>query len=63
MPGRASESTSLRLIGAVAAVVGLVGYVVLGWRFDGTSGAVPTGLAVLAVAIALGATVYRRVSD
>lgn len=47
------------LVGVVAAVVGLVGYVVFDWRFDGTSGPIPTALALVAVAIAIGATLLR----
>jgi hypothetical protein len=60
MPGRATDSSSLRFVGAAVAVVAVIGYVVFGWRFGGDSGTVPTALAVLAVAVGVGVTLYRR---
>ena len=62
MPGRANESPSLQLVAAAIALVAVVGYVVFGWRFGGESNTLSTALAVVAVAIAIGATAYRRLS-
>lgn len=45
------------LVAVLAAVVGLVGYVVFGWRFDGSSsGPLVTALAVVAVLVAVVST-------
>jgi uncharacterized membrane-anchored protein len=45
------------LLGALAAVVGLVGYLVFDWRFDGSSsGPLVTALAVVAVVVAVAST-------
>jgi membrane protein YdbS with pleckstrin-like domain len=62
MPGRANESPPLQLVAAAIALVAVVGYVVFGWRFGGESNTLSTALAVVAVAIAIGATAYRRLS-
>lgn len=62
MPGRANESPSLQLVAAAIALVAVVGYVAFGWRFGGDSSTMSTALAVVAVAIAIGATAYRRLS-
>ena len=62
MPGRANESPSLQLVAAAIALVAVVGYVALGWRFGGDSSATTTAIALVAVAIAIGATAYRRLS-
>lgn len=45
------------LAGLAAFAVGLVGYVGFGWRFGGDGSPVATGLAFVAVAIAVGLTV------
>lgn len=48
------------LLAVVMAAVGLVGYVVFGWRFDGgASSPLVTALALLAVAVAIGSTLLR----
>ena len=62
MPGRANESPPLQLVAAAIALVAVVGYVVFGWRVGGESNTLSTALAVVAVAIAIGATAYRRLS-
>jgi hypothetical protein len=59
MPGRPSDSTPLQYVGVLAALLGLVGYSVFGWRF-GESGGLPFAIGLLFVAVAIGATVYRR---
>lgn len=55
------SSKPLPLIGLLACAVGLVGYVALGWRFDGgTSSPVAVAVALVAVALAIGSTVQDR---
>ena len=61
MPGRASSSKSLQFIGALAAVVGVIGYVVFGWRFGETDGTIPFVLGAVCVVIAVGWELYQRV--
>lgn len=58
MPGRSKRFT---LLGVAFAVVGVVGYVVLGWRFGGESEPVALALAAVAVAVAVGSELYDRV--
>jgi hypothetical protein len=48
------------MLGAAFAVVAVVGFVVFGWRFGSDSGSVPTALAAVAVLVAVGTTLYRR---
>lgn len=55
------SSKPLFLIGLLACVVGVVGYVALGWRFDGgTSSPIAVAVALIAVALAIGSTVQNR---
>ena len=55
MPGAGRSSSTLgTLVGIAFAAVAVVGYVVFGWRFDGSSGTLPVALALLAVAVAVG---------
>ena len=55
------ESNVVRAVGVLAFVVGLVGYVAFGWRFgDGTNSPVALAFALLAVAVAVGATLRNR---
>ncbi|WP_232702589.1 hypothetical protein [Halobacterium wangiae] len=54
------SSNPLPIVGLLFAVVGVVGYVVFGWRFGGDSSAVANALALVAVAIAVSVTVWRR---
>ena len=62
MPGRASSSQTLQYVGAIAAVIGVLGYVVFGWRFGETDAAIPFILGGFAAAIAIGWNLYRRLS-
>ena len=56
-----SRSITGTAVGVLALLVGLVGYVAFGWRFDdGASNPVGFGLALLAVAVAVGLTVRDR---
>lgn len=55
------SSNYLALAGVLACIVGLVGYVVLGWRFgDGSSSPIAVAIALVAVALAIGSTVQDR---
>jgi uncharacterized membrane-anchored protein len=55
------SSNYLALAGVIACVVGVVGYVALGWRFgDGSSSPVAVAIALVAVALAIGSTVQDR---
>jgi len=48
------------LFAVLVAAVGFVGYVVFGWRFDGSaSGPLVTALALVAVAVAIASTLLR----
>ncbi|WP_276280472.1 hypothetical protein [Halorussus caseinilyticus] len=46
-----------QLLGALAAVVAVIGYVAFGWRFGGDSDPAAVGLALVAVAAAVFFTV------
>lgn len=55
------SSKLLPLAGLLACIVGVVGYVVFGWRFGGdTSSPVAVGVALVAVALAVGSTLRDR---
>jgi hypothetical protein len=54
MPGRDSH---FPLVAALACALGIVGYVVFGWRFgDGTTDSIAFAVALVAVAFAVAAT-------
>jgi len=56
-----SQSIAGTAVGVLAFLVGLVGYVVFGWRFDdGASNPLGFGLALVAVAVAVALTVRDR---
>lgn len=59
MPGRSSGSNPLQLVGLLAAAVGLVGFVVFGWRFDGSTELTPFAIGVGVAIVAVAATAYR----
>jgi len=58
-----SQSRALRFIGLLACLVGVVGYVAFGWRFDSSGNSTVTALAVACVVVALAATIWRSVGD
>ncbi len=61
MPGPGMSNSNVgQLLGVFAAIVGVIGFVFLGWRFGDTGGTVPEsiGLGVTAVAVVL--VLYRR---
>ncbi|WP_424017945.1 hypothetical protein ACOZ4N_19045 [Halorientalis pallida] len=59
MPGRPAESAPLQLVGALAALVAVVGYVVYDWQW-GSGDPLPTALGLAVAALAVGVTLYRR---
>ena len=61
VPSMPGNSNHLTLVGVLACIVAVVGYVAFGWRFgDGTANPIAIGIALVAVAIAIGSTVQRR---
>lgn len=54
------NTSPLPLVGFLFAIAGLVGYVVFGWRFGGDSSEIVNVLALVAVFVAVGATLWRR---
>lgn len=60
MPGRSSPSRTLQFVGAITAVVALIGYIVFGWRFGDTGASLPFLLGALCVVIAVGWELSRR---
>lgn len=61
MPGAGrSDSPTLQLVGAAVFVVALVGAVLYGWSFGGSSGDLPTMLGVGVAVVAVGVTIYKR---
>jgi hypothetical protein len=63
MPGRSSRSTALRYVGIATALLALVGYTVLGWRFDGSGGTTPFAIGAAVAVFAVGWTLYQRLSS
>jgi len=63
VPGRSSQPPALRYVGVAVAVVAVVGSVALGWEFGGTDDPVPLVLGAAFALVAVGWTVYRRVTD
>ena len=59
MPGRPSQSRSLQIVGAVVALVAVVGAVAFDWQW-GSGDPVPTLLGVAVAALAVAVTIYRR---
>ncbi|MXR20267.1 hypothetical protein [Halobacterium bonnevillei] len=58
MPGRSGRFT---WIAVLVAAVALIGYTVFGWRFsDGTSNPIAFGIALVAVGVAVVATLRER---
>jgi hypothetical protein len=55
-----SRSTVLTIAGALACVLGVVGYVVFGWRFGGPTDPIAVVVALGCVALAVGSYVLDR---
>lgn len=60
MPGRPSQSKPLQYIGALVALIAIIGYVVFGWRFGETDGILPLALGIGCAVLAIGWTLYQR---
>lgn len=62
MPGAGrSNSRALRVVGALVALVAVLGAAFGGWSFDGLAdGPLPFAIAILAVTLAVGASLYSR---
>ena len=62
MPGAGhSKSAVFRAIGALVALVAVVGFLVFGWSFNDAGSTVPTAIGIVVAAVAIGGTLYRRV--
>lgn len=55
-----STSTVGTLVGLAAFVLGVAGYTVFGWRFDGAAGPTVTTVAAVCVVLAFVVTMFRR---
>ena len=63
MPGAGrSESAVIRTLGAVVALLAVVGYLVFGWSFGGDSDIVPMVLGAAIAIVAIGWGLYTRVA-
>lgn len=60
MPGRPSRSKPLQYLGAVVALLAIVGYTVFGWRFGETDSIAPFAIGVVIAVFAVGWTLYQR---
>lgn len=60
MPGRSSQSPLLQSVGALVALVAVVGTVGFGWRFGETDGLLPVAIGATCVVVAVGWTLSRR---
>lgn len=60
MPGKASDSRVMQVVGAAVAGVAVVGHFVFGWQFGDVSDPVPIAVGLIAAALAIGWTLSRR---
>jgi hypothetical protein len=64
MPGAGrSESAAVRRIGALVALIAVVGYLVFGWSFDGSGNTTATAIGLIVAVSAIGWTLYGIYSD
>jgi hypothetical protein len=62
MPGAGrSDSPATRAIGALIALIAVVGYLLFGWSFNGSANTTPTAIGVIVAISAIGWTLYSRV--
>jgi hypothetical protein len=59
MPGSASSSRPLQYVGALVALIAVLGSVFGGWQF-GDDRLLPTAIGVACVLLAVGVIAYRR---
>lgn len=60
MPGRASQSKPLQYVGAVVALIAVVGTVVFDWEFGASDGVLPVALGIASVVLVVGWAVSQR---
>ncbi|PHQ38076.1 hypothetical protein DJ69_13510 [Halorubrum persicum] len=60
MPGRPSQSKPLQYVGALVALIAIVGYVVFDWRFGESDEIAPFVIGVVCAILAVGWTLYQR---
>jgi drug/metabolite transporter (DMT)-like permease len=60
MPGRSSDSNALQYVGAVVALVAVVGYAFFGWQFGETNSITPLAIGVVCAVAAVSWTLYSR---
>jgi hypothetical protein len=64
MPGGGhSNSEAIRAIGAVVALIAVVGYLIFGWSFDGSGSTTATAIGAIVAVSAPGWTVYSVYPD
>jgi len=62
MPGAGrSESTVVRTVGAIVALIAAVGYGAFGWSFNGSGTTVSVAIGIVAAVLAVGWIVYNFV--
>ncbi len=62
MPGAGrSDSSAMRTVGAIVALIAVVGYLTFGWSFNGSANTIPTVIGIIVAVSAIGWTLYRRV--
>jgi cobalamin biosynthesis protein CobD/CbiB len=62
MPGAGrSNSSAVRGIGALVALIAVVGYLFFGWSFNGSTNTIPTAIGIIVAVTAIGWTLYRRI--
>jgi len=62
MPGAGrSDSPAVRAIGALVALIAVVGYLIFGWSFNGSANTIPTVIGIIVAVSAIGWTLYSRV--
>ncbi|WP_431358928.1 multidrug transporter [Halovenus amylolytica] len=61
MPGAGrSESAAVRAIGAIVALIAVVGYLIFGWSFTGSENTIPAAIGIIVAVSAIGWTLYSR---
>jgi len=62
MPGAGrSDSPAVRAIGAIVALIAVVGYFIFDWSFNGSANTIPTAIGIIVAVSAIGWTLYSRV--
>ncbi len=63
MPGGSrSNSPAVSVIGAIVALIALVGYLVFDWSFNGSANTMPTAIGITVAVSAIGWTLYNRIN-